>query len=67
VPFDFAALTGDWEAQVDVTWIVGLLLRGWRKGLDADAGATLACGMTAAEDLAWWCRTALDAADRRLP
>ena len=39
---DFAGLTGDWEAQLDLTWIVGLLLRGWRKGLDAEAGVVLA-------------------------
>ena len=63
---DFTALVGDWEAQVDLTWIVGLLLRGWRKGLDAEAGATLASGASARDDLAWWCRAALDAAERRL-
>ena len=34
------ALTGDWDAQRDLTWIVGLLLRGWRKGLDAEAGVS---------------------------
>ena len=28
----------------DLTWIVGLLLRGWRKGLDAEAGVTLPSG-----------------------
>ena len=39
---DFDGLVGDWEAQVDLTSIVGLLLRGWRKGLDAEAGMTLA-------------------------
>ena len=46
-PDDFDGLVGDWEAQVDLTWIVGLLLRGWRKGLDAEAGATLASGASA--------------------
>ena len=39
------ATLGDWHAQVDLTWIVGLLLRGWRKGLDAEAGETLASGI----------------------
>jgi len=63
---DFSALTGDWDAQLDLTWIVGLLLRGWRKGLDAEGGAVLASRMTAADDLAWWCARAVEAADRRL-
>ena len=57
---------GDWEAQVDLSWIVGLLLRGWRKGLDAEAGATLGSGIMAPDDLAWWCDRAVDAAARRL-
>jgi hypothetical protein len=57
---------GDWDAQVDLTWIVGLLLRGWRKGLDAEAGVTLPSGVTAAADLAWWSERAVEAADRRL-
>jgi hypothetical protein len=57
---------GDWEAQRDLTWIVGLLLRGWRKGLDAEAGGRLPSGVTAAEDLAWWCERALEGAGRRL-
>jgi hypothetical protein len=57
---------GDWDAQVDLTWIVGLLLRGWRKGLDAEAGAVLASGVSAADDLAWWCDRAVEAATRRL-
>ena len=35
---DFAGLAGDWDVQRDLAWIVGLLLRGWRKGLDAEAG-----------------------------
>ena len=65
-PRDFEGLVGDWEAQVDLTWIVGLLLRGWRKGLDAEAGATLPSGATARDDLGWWCRAALEAAERRL-
>jgi len=44
--------------------LVGLLLRGWRKGLDAEAGITLASGVSAAEDLAWWCERAVEAANR---
>jgi hypothetical protein len=63
---DFAGLAGDWASQEDLTWIVGLLLRGWRKGLDAEAGVTLPTGVTAAADLAWWCAAAVAAADRRL-
>ena len=63
---DFAALTGDWDAQLDLTWLIGLLLRGWRKGLDAEAAVTLGSGVSAAEDLAWWCERAVEAADRRL-
>ena len=45
---------GDWDAQLDLTWIVGLLLRGWRKGLDAEAGVVLGSGIAATDDLAWW-------------
>ena len=63
---DFAGLTGDWDAQLDLTWIVGLLLRGWRKGLDAEAGVVLASRSSAADDLAWWCGRAVEAAERRL-
>lgn len=58
---------GDWETQRDLTWIVGLLLRGWRKGLDAEAGAVLGSGVSAADDLAWWSARAVEAAGRRLP
>jgi Phosphotransferase enzyme family len=57
---------GDWEAEVDLACLVGLLLRGWRKGLDAEAGLTLASGIAAADDLDWWGVRALEAADRRL-
>jgi hypothetical protein len=57
---------GDWDAQVDLAWIVGLVLRGWRKGLDSVAGLTLASGVSAAEDLATWCSRAVEAAQRRL-
>ena len=58
---------GDWEAQRDLTWIVGLLLRGWRKALDAEAGVLLGSGLRASDDLAWWCARAVEAAGRRLP
>ena len=57
---------GDWATQTDLVWIVGLLLRGWRKGLDAEAGATLGSGIAARDDLAWWCDRATEAAARRL-
>jgi hypothetical protein len=57
---------GNWDAQVDLSWIMGLLMRGWRKGLDAEAGTTLASGVTAVDDLAWWCERAVEAASRRL-
>jgi hypothetical protein len=51
---------------VDAAILVGLLLRGWRKGYDAEAGITLASGVSAADDLAWWCERAVEAADRIL-
>ena len=58
---------GDWEAQVDLTWIVGLLLRGWRKGLDAEAGAiTRRRASRRATTSRWWCDRAVEAAGRRL-
>lgn len=60
------AVLGDWDAQVDLAWIAGLVLRGWRKGLDAEAAITLPSGMTAAEDLASWSARAVEAAGRRL-
>jgi len=65
-PRGFEATIGDWAAQVDLTWIIGLLLRGWRKGLDAEAGETLGSGVSAVEDLAFWCDRAVEAAGRRL-
>ena len=52
--------------QRDLTLMTGLLLRGWRKGLDAEAGLTLPTGASADEDLAWWASAAIEAADRRL-
>ena len=55
-----------WAAQRDLAIVTGLLLRGWRKGLDAEAGITLPTGASAAEDLAWWASAAVEAADRRL-
>jgi phosphotransferase family enzyme len=54
------------DAGADLAILVGLLLRGWRKGDDAEAGITLASGMTARDDLAWWCDRAVEAAGRRL-
>ncbi len=44
--------------------LVGLLLRGWRKGLDAEAGLDLPSGVSAADDLAWWCARAVDGSGR---
>lgn len=63
---DFDGLAGDLEAQRDLCWIVGLLLRGWRKGLDAEAGVELPSGVSAVDDLAWWSERAIEAAQRRL-
>lgn len=63
---DAERVIGDWQAQVDLAWIVGLLLRGWRKGLDAEAGATLGSGADGADDLAEWSERAVEAARRRL-
>jgi hypothetical protein len=60
------AVLGDWASQVDLAWIVGLLLRGWRKGSDAEAGAVLGSGVAAMDDLGWWCDRAVEAAGRRL-
>lgn len=65
-PHDFSGLAGDWDVQLDLTWIVGLLLRGWRKGIDAEAGVMLPSRVTAADDLARWAAHAVEAANRRL-
>jgi hypothetical protein len=65
-PSDLVHVAGDWDAQVDLAWIVGLLLRGWRKGLDAETGATLGSGVSGAADLAEWSSRAIEAAARRL-
>jgi Phosphotransferase enzyme family len=54
------------DAGVDLAVLVGLLLRGWRKGLDAEAGVVLGSGVRAADDLAWWSAQAVEAAGRRL-
>jgi hypothetical protein len=50
----------------DLAILVGLLLRGWRKGYDAEAGITLGSGLTARDDLVWWCERAVEAASRVL-
>jgi hypothetical protein len=55
-----------WAAQWDLAVIIGLFLRGWRKGLDAGAGVVHPNGLDAAKDLAWWAANALAAAERRL-
>jgi hypothetical protein len=54
-----------WHAQWDLAVLTGLLLRGWRKGLDTDAGVVYPSG-AAAKDLAWWGSQAVAAAARRL-
>jgi hypothetical protein len=61
-----AEVAGDWGAQTDCAILVGLLLRGWRKGADAEAGVVHASGVAAAVDLAWWSERAIEAARRRL-
>ncbi|MGH2407629.1 MAG: phosphotransferase [Candidatus Limnocylindrales bacterium] len=66
----YAALAG-WDdatrsAEADLAVLVGLLLRGWRKGLDAEAGLRLPSGVSAADDLAWWCDATSAAAARCL-
>jgi hypothetical protein len=58
--------TPDWDEQVDAAMLVGLLLRGWRKGYDAEARITHASGTSASDDLAWWCDRAVEAAGRIL-
>ena len=55
-----------WAAQWDLAVLVGLVLRGWRKGLDTEAGVVLPNGLAAAWDLAWWGSQGLGAAGRRL-
>jgi hypothetical protein len=65
-PRGLAETIGDWDAQRDLAWIVGLLMRGWRKGLEAEANARLGSGVAARDDLAWWSERAVEAASRRL-
>jgi hypothetical protein len=55
-----------WRAQWDLAVLVGLLLRGWRKGYDTEAGVVYPNGKAAGWDLAWWGSQALGAAARRL-
>lgn len=55
-----------WAAQRDLAVIVGLMLRGWRKGFDAEDRLTLPHGGTAEDDLAWWGEQAVEAGNRRL-
>jgi len=59
-------VAGDWQTQADCAILVGLLLRGWRKGADAAAGVVHASGIAAADDLAWGSDRAIEAAGRRL-
>lgn len=55
-----------WAAQWDMAILVGVVLRGWRKGLDTEAGVVYPNGVAAAKDLAWWGANATAAAARRL-
>jgi len=55
-----------WAAQRDLAIVIGLFLRGWRKGLDADACLALPDGRRAAADLEWWSSNAVAAAGRGL-
>ena len=55
-----------WAAQRDLAILIGLMLRGWRKGFDAEDGLTLPHGGNAVDDLAWWGSEAIEAAERRL-
>lgn len=63
-----AGLAADdrWAAERDLAIVLGLLLRGWRKGYDADARLALPNDWGATEDLAWWGDAAVEAAARRL-
>jgi hypothetical protein len=56
----------DGTRQNDIAILAGLLLRGWRKGYDVEAGISLASGVSAADDLAWWCERSVEAAGRVL-
>jgi hypothetical protein len=59
-------LVDDWTTQRDLAILVGLLLRGWRKGLDAADAGPLPTGVSAGDDLRWWSEEAVEAAARRL-
>ncbi len=61
-----ASSSEEWATQVDMAILVGLLLRGWRKGIDTAAEARYPSGERAADDLAWWSERAVEAAARRL-
>jgi hypothetical protein len=52
------------DEDADLAVLVGLLLRGWRKGYDAEADLTLGSGVPARDDLAWWCKRAVAASAR---
>jgi hypothetical protein len=54
----------DGSEENELAVLVGMLLRGWRKGYDAEAGVTLASGVPANDDLAWWCDRAIEASWR---
>ena len=54
-----------WAAQRDLAILVGLLLRGWRKGLDAGADVAMPDGRAAIEDLEWWSSNAVTVAAHR--
>jgi hypothetical protein len=62
LPADEVLARYDPAADLELAWIVGLLLRGWRKGYDAEAGVVHPSGMTAADDLALWSRKTVAAA-----
>ncbi|MEO5703761.1 MAG: hypothetical protein ABIZ52_03590 [Candidatus Limnocylindrales bacterium] len=55
-----------WAAQWDLSVLTGLLLRGWRKGFDTEAGVVYPSGKAAEWDLAWWGSQAIGAAARQL-
>ena len=61
LPADEVLARYDASGDLELAWIVGLLLRGWRKGYDAEAGLVHPSGMTAADDLALWSRRAVAA------
>ena len=65
-PHDLEGLVGDWAAQTDLVVIVGLLLRGWRKGRDTEAGATLGRASPPLTTSRGGAARAVDAAERRL-